>query len=875
MASVDLGEEGKAPRGGDATAPMERRAASLHRGEQVGRYVVLHPLGEGGMGIVYAAYDPQLDRRIALKVVRAEHRSERGRSIARRRLAREAQALAKLSHRNVVTVYDVGSHGEDLFVAMELVDGETLRDWLATPRPWPEVIARMLEAGRGLAAAHEVGVVHRDFKPSNVLISSRGELRVTDFGLARLEATTEIVSVGELEESARVEHHAELTKTGKVVGTPAYMAPEQHAGHPPDARADQYAFALTLYEALYGTRPFGMLGGVALAAAKLLGVRRIPASDTTSHRVPRAIRRAIARGLAPDPRQRFPAMDRLLAAIDRALRPRSRFLPAVAVLGVGVFAVGLQRVHADADERCTSAEERVAAVWSDAARDRLRAAVGDATTIGHGSTRAAALQSVMDRLDRYAEAWTGVHREACEATWHRGEQSTIALDHRMACLDRRLEALRSTVEILRDGGATLLPRGVDIVLALPGVHGCSGGTSGAVDLEPYEGASAAEARTLRQRIDRVRVRAAASQYGHAIPEAQVVVDEARSLGSEALLAEALLAQARVHDDLGEAEAAIAALRDAAVAARSGGHARAELEALVELGAVFGMRRQEPSRADFYLDRAEAVLEGLGEAPELESRLALARGRVAFVAGRDEDARVELELARDLAAQRMGPDDPSVAAAQSQLAGVLLRRGDTHGAEVLLEEALVIYERVFGPHHPRVASTLGNLGLVEAGGGRFDAAMQHMARARAIFETTFGAMHPAVATADDSLGDVLRRAGRCDEAMPHFERAIATFEGVGVAGPLLGVPLLGLGRCELARAQPAAALPLLERAWEHARADDVSPVQRGDTALALALARLGTGNRDGARPLLDAAEADFGLALDPADDRWAELAAARE
>ena len=841
---------------------MERRTASLDRGEQVGRYLVLHPLGEGGMGIVYAAYDPQLDRRVALKVVRAEHRSERGRSIARGRLAREAQALAKLSHRNVVTVYDVGAHGEDLFVAMELVDGLTLRDWLGTPRPWSEVLALMLDAGRGLAAAHDVGVVHRDFKPSNVLVSSRGEVRVTDFGLARLEATTEVVSIAELEESARVGLDAELTRTGKIVGTPAYMAPEQHAGHAPDARADQYAFAFTLYEALYGARPFGELGGVALAAAKLIGVERIPTCDVTSHRVPWRIRRALLRALAPDPQQRFPSMQQLLEALGRASRRASRWPIVAAAVGVAAFAVGLQRVHANADDRCGGAHGKIDAVWGDAARTRLRAAMG-------GGDTTPALESVVARLDGYADAWSGMHREACEATWVRGDQATAVLDRRMACLDRRLAALRSTVEILGEGGAGLLPRGVEIVLALPGVDGCSEGPG---ELDRPESAAA---NALRQRIDAVRVRAAAAHYGHAVPEAVIVVEQARELDDDAVLADALLAKAEVHDDLGESDHALEALREAAEAARSSGHARAEIAALIELAHVLGVRTQEPARAKFYLDRAEAVLAAAGDAAELEARLALERGRLAVVQGRDEDARVDLELARDLEVQRVGPDHPSVAAAQSQLAGVLLRRGDTDGAEVLLEDVLAIYERAYGQHHPRVAAALGNLGLVQAGDARFEPALENMTRARAIFEQAFGADHPAVATADDSIGDVLRRADRCDEAVDRFARSIATFERLGVEGPPLGAPLLGLGRCELARDRSAAARTALERAWRVVDADDVSPVQRGDTALALARALTATGDRAAAIALLDRAESDFRTALDPEDDRWDELAAARE
>jgi serine/threonine protein kinase len=300
---------------GHASLPSERaeEASRLPRGTRVGRYVVQELVGTGAMSTVYAAHDPDLDRLIALKLLR----SHDGGDELRARLFREAKAMARLSHPDVITVHDVGAYGALLFVAMELVVGGTLRDWLAREaRDWRQVLAVFLRAGRGLACAHAAGLVHRDFKPDNVLVGDDGRVRVTDFGLAR--GVREVAGPGEdLGSFPGDALDATITRTGALVGTPAYMAPEQLLGASADARSDMFGFSVALYEALYGERPFAGTNIAALRTSTASGVLR--AAPLTSP-VPEAVREVLVRGLRPRPDDRFPSMDALLCALDASVR---------------------------------------------------------------------------------------------------------------------------------------------------------------------------------------------------------------------------------------------------------------------------------------------------------------------------------------------------------------------------------------------------------------------------------------------------------------------------------------------------------------------------------------------------------------------------
>jgi len=323
-----------------APVPVPVHGGALQPGDPIGRYVVEEPLGQGGMGVVVAAHDPELARQVALKVVRPGV----GDRPYRRRLVREARAMAQLEHANVVRVYDAGEVDGEVFVAMELVRGETLGQWLrASPRPWREVLARFIAAGRGLAAAHRAGLVHRDFKPDNVLVrATDGRVCVTDFGLAVPMVATPDDGDGDSPtapgEPATAGAHATettLTRTGTAVGTPAYMAPEQRRGEEVDARADIFSFCVSLHEGLYGARPLEA-GGSAPTVPGASVVSERARSSLRTPRVPGAVRRAIRRGLLLDPAARWPAIDPLLVVLERASRRRG-----LAITGIVAAAVAL------------------------------------------------------------------------------------------------------------------------------------------------------------------------------------------------------------------------------------------------------------------------------------------------------------------------------------------------------------------------------------------------------------------------------------------------------------------------------------------------------------------------------------------------------
>lgn len=317
-------------------------------GDSIGRYVVSRVIGMGGMGVVFLATDPTLGRRLVVKLLRAERQTS---SDARRELLHEAQAMARLAHPNVVSVFDAGTYADQVFVAMEFVEGATLRAWLeAKPRSWREVLDVFLEAGRGLAAAHDVGLIHRDFKPGNVLIGKDDRVRVTDFGLARVVAhdgknrpSTQLLAASAATDALPA------TRTGAIKGTPAYMAPEQFRREPLDARTDQFAFCVALHEGLYGQRPFGRGDFDALARAVLTGALADLPSEGA---VPRGLRDLVLRGLSVDPHQRHPSMHALLSALEevraretatggaaapsvpRATARRTRWLPWIAAIAV-------------------------------------------------------------------------------------------------------------------------------------------------------------------------------------------------------------------------------------------------------------------------------------------------------------------------------------------------------------------------------------------------------------------------------------------------------------------------------------------------------------------------------------------------------------
>ena len=410
-------------------------------GETLGRYKLERQLGVGGMGVVYAAFDPDLERRVALKVLRSVDSGE-----GRQRLLREARAMARLSHGNVVAVHEVGSASGRDFVAMELVDGETLADWLRLARVPERVVDAFIAAGRGLAAAHRAGLVHRDFKPHNVLRSRDGRILVTDFGLARgvdtpLDPLAKTVQPGTpvSESSSSL---TGITITGSVLGTPAYMAPEQWHGGTASPATDQFAFCVALWEALAGARPYR---GDTVEALRNQ-VERGP-GELDAGKLPRNLRAALRRGLDPDPKRRWPSMDALIARIDPGARRRDRWATvALGSVAGAIVAVGLAVAVAHRASAPPACETRMdpSAVWPAGAKDAIAAQGQRPASIA---------------LDADVQRWRDARGAACtapESTPRRVELD--CLDHVLARLDivaRAVEKLRGHL-LHVDAGALLV-----------------------------------------------------------------------------------------------------------------------------------------------------------------------------------------------------------------------------------------------------------------------------------------------------------------------------------------------------------------------------------------------------------------------------------
>ncbi|MCY1057633.1 protein kinase [Nannocystis sp. SCPEA4] len=675
---------------------------------RIGRFTVLRQLGAGGMGVVYAAYDDQLDRKVALKLLHA-HRSG---AADQRRLLREAQALARLAHPNVVGIHEVGVFDGQVFLAMEFVHGQTAHAWrTARPRRWRDVLDVYLQAGRGLAAAHAVGLVHGDFKPENIIVGVDGRVRVLDFGLARASDP----AIGETcRDGQPRDEPSALAVTAGLAGTPAYMAPEQLDGARPDPRSDQFSFCVALFEALHGQRPYQGASLDELAHAVRSGRIAVPAGDVP---VPGWLRRVVLRGLARDPAARWPTMPALLTALDRQ---RTRWLAAALASLTAALALGLL-FPAPQRPPCTGAADELAGVWDLERRQALAAAFARI-----GAPFAAAAWSRTERLlDAHFAAWTAMARDSCEATHVRGTQSSQLLDLRAACLHRRRDEVRALTDLFAAADAQVVARAVQAVGLLAPIDACADQTALSAAVPPPDDL------VLRARVERARARLAplgallrTGKYEEGRAGAQILVDEATALGHLPLTAEALLLSGELHAALGDLNTAERLLADAA---RAGAGAR----------------------DDALIARAWTLLVAV----------------VAVDQARPADGRAWARAA-DVAVMRAG-DDPRLRAALLVHEGALAReRGDHDDALARLQRALALQERVLAPDDPALADTLDHLGLAFAAAGEYEDAIASHRRALALRERALGPDHPDLAITRQRLDSALAAAPRtADPARP--------------------------------------------------------------------------------------------------------------
>ncbi|MGN6110245.1 MAG: protein kinase domain-containing protein [Kofleriaceae bacterium] len=807
-------------------------------GATIGHFRLVRQLGAGGMGVVFEAYDPDLDRRVAIKVVRGAEAD----SAAGVRLIREAQAMARLTHPNVVGVHEVGTIEGQVFVVMELVRGETLATWLDERRPWRAIVELFVQAGDGLVAAHHAGLIHRDFKPSNVLVDPSGRVRVSDFGLARSD------------------DEPRFPRGSDQVGTPAFMAPEQRDGQPIDARADQYAFAMSLQHALDPRRAFGT--------------------------APRRVRAAIARGLAIDPGQRFPTLDALLIELRRALRTRRRRGLVLGITGAAAAAAVISWSLQRSEDHCADGARLADDVWDGGQRAAL---IRRFTELRPQAEIAIASTTAL--IDDWAAAWKLGRRAACKA-----EPAQRA--PRLACLDRHLHDLRAQLAVWHQSGGEAVDRAVATASALPQIDLC------ASPKPPVTVGSA-----IADRLSALSALEHAGRARDAEAEMPAVLQLAEISKDPGELGAALLVAGRVAyatGDLGRARDLL--VRAASESARAGRDPEMIEALLIQASVVVDQGRPLDSLG--LLDAANAVIArtGLDQA----ARYALARGDALTQAGKVDEGIAELTRAVGLFEDR-SRRDPSQRLMHARALGALAAahnaRYEWTTAYELLSRTLAIEESALGPMHPEVGKTVHDLATNANRLGRYDEAMAGLERARAIFVAAYGerhtlvsstdislangalqsghadaartyyerarrtslelmsADHPNIAIIESGLGTIERQRDRCADALPHFERAVSIYERAGQQGPLLASSMINLGACLADVGRDAEAHAQLVRALELAEQTHMADRDRAEAWTLLADLEFKAGHRARA---IELAHKVLASTTDEDGPAWAEL-----
>ncbi len=724
----------------DPSDPVQRpRSPGPTPGSRIDRYVIERLIGAGAMGVVYAAKDAALDRVIALKLLHGDHQLSGTLDPSGGDVGNEARTLARLDDPNVVKVWDVGVWEGRMFIAMELVQGQTLRAWMQKPQPYREVLSRLLGAGAGLAAAHDKGIIHRDFKPDNVLIAASGRALVTDFGLA-------------------TESNRESTK---IAGTPAYMAPEQFSGRAADEKSDQFSFAVTCVEALTGRRPYS---GATLAELKLtVGQGQLDLSALSA--LPRSVKLALSRALAFDPAARWPDMRALLSALTpRANRTKSWV---AAALGVALLGSGGLWWRSTV---CSGGAARVQAVWNASKRATLsQAFVG--TGLPWAADAAAALNG---ELDRWSEGWSAAFTEACTATRVRGEQSEELLDLRMSCLDRQLSETRALIELFERADRTVIGAASRSLSRLTPLSACADLEALRDPVKPPSAADRPRISAARQALGEVIALRAAGRFKEAALRAEALTAEALLIGYRPFEAEVLTLKGQLDADLDAFDAASASLHKAVAAAEASGYSRAAGAAWAFLIEVESDKRAKKEEAERAQGHAEAVIEHLGRPRDLSAVLAHNTGKMLLLAGKHQEAKQQLTRALELY-RALDPSSPMVAASLNAIGDVVRAEGDAAGSLKYHQDALALVVARLGEHHPDVALAQKNIGNVYWKQSELDTALSWYERALDLQKQALGEDSLEYVSTLNNVASVHIRQQKLAEAEGELRRVIAVME----------------------------------------------------------------------------------------------------
>lgn len=765
-----------------------REDSFLPPGTPVGRYVILSTLGVGGMGIVYSAFDPELDRKVAIKVLRRATDSDD----YRQQLLAEAKSMARVSHRNVAAIFDVGTVDERVFLAMEHIDGLTLKDWgTAKERAENEIISAMVAAGRGLSAAHRAGVIHRDFKPANVLMGSDGRVVVTDFGIAHAVADEDLAS-GE-----------RSTK----VGTPAYMAPETLKGAASDSRSDQFSFGITLYELLYREHPFAGRSRQ-IPQAIVAGDRNDPPREA---RISAHVHSVTSRALSHNPSDRFSSMDELLSTLtgdDGSVR-RRRWIGAG--LGAAVFGAGIVALVLSGDDPCGGFGERVNRVWSEPVRERITKAFRD-SAVPYASE---AYELTERALDAYANSWVAAQSSSCRADTANSSETQEVRILRAFCLEGRMKRFRSTVALLEKADASVVEKAAEAVRALPTIRDCEDIEALSREVPPPDDPLVAGT------VEELRVRLADAQSAFnlgavesGIALAQQVVEDSKTIDALAVRAEAQLLYGQFLHTSGKSKEAVATLRDAIYSSVAADYDVLSFEGWNALADALGAGDRDIEGGKLAGRNAEAYWQRLGRDGFLGAKLYTQRGMTALSdvkldeslehltqalkylessayddnplevrilgglaavnakSGRLKEAVAFNRRAQTLSATLYGSLNPQTLNLQLNRGNLYYLSGDYGAALETHRELLKKYEGLYGPDHKDTARTVFNVAVVNLALGNNEDALVMLERAVRIRTSTLGPKHPSTLRGEQAVVHTLKELARYGEAVTRAEAVLA-------------------------------------------------------------------------------------------------------